>query len=395
MRSPLFVPLLVVAFLLLFTYELARPAAESLFLQAYTHEGLPWVWLVDSVVIVAAVGAYNRFVGRVSAARLFLSLTILISLAACVLLIGIELGIPGAPFALYVWKDLYIVLLVESFWTIANLCFVHETARRAYGLFCAAGSLGAMTGDVAVGFVAQAVGTARGLWLTVPMMGLAGVVAWRAASTATLPPGATGSATWGETVRLLKQGRYLWLLLMLVAATQLVTNLIDYQFNKAAHDLFPGVDHRTQVVGWVYAAVNLASFILQMSAGLVVRVLGMGATLLVLPLLLGVGVIAAWFVPSFAGTAGVKVANKAFDYSLFRVAKEMLYLPLGHGQKTKSKAVIDMATYRLAKGGASVLLIGFSALRISALVPFATLVVLLAWVLLTLGIVRRYRQTIV
>ena len=53
----------------------------------------------------------------------------------------------------------------------------------------------------------------------------------------------------------------------------------------------------------------------------------------------------------------VKVASKSLDYSIFRAAKELLYLPLSQAEKTQGKALIDMLTYRVAKGGASVLLL--------------------------------------
>ncbi len=33
---------------------------------------------------------------------------------------------------------------------------------------------------------------------------------------------------------------------------------------------------------------------------------------------------------------------KALDYSLFRAGKEMLYLPLSYGEKTRGKALVDI-----------------------------------------------------
>ena len=52
--------LCVFAFLTLCSYEVARPAIESLFLARYGQAGLPWVWLSVAVAAVIVVAIYNR-----------------------------------------------------------------------------------------------------------------------------------------------------------------------------------------------------------------------------------------------------------------------------------------------------------------------------------------------
>ena len=43
------------AFLTLCSYEIARPAAESLFLERYGQAGLPWVWLLLALALLSVV----------------------------------------------------------------------------------------------------------------------------------------------------------------------------------------------------------------------------------------------------------------------------------------------------------------------------------------------------
>lgn len=50
------------------------------------------------------------------------------------------------------------------------------------------------------------------------------------------------------------------------------------------------------------------------------------------------------------------------DYSLFRAGKELLYFPLSYQEKTQGKAWVDIFGYRVAKGGASLLLLLTAAL---------------------------------
>ena len=59
---------------------------------------------------------------------------------------GIDFPI-GQPALLRIWSDLYIVVLVEIFWSLANLHFPLKKATRIYGLLCAGGTLGSIAGN--------------------------------------------------------------------------------------------------------------------------------------------------------------------------------------------------------------------------------------------------------
>jgi len=89
-----------------------------------------------------------------------------------------------------------------------------------------------------------------------------------------------------------------------------------------------------------------------------------------------------------------KVASKAFDYTLFRAAKEILYLPLPYRDKTQGKALVDILTYRVAKAATSLLLLGLGVMAWPGLTLAMTLVCIAAWLGVTLVLVRRYRRLI-
>jgi ATP/ADP translocase len=98
--------------------------------------------------------------------------------------------------------------------------------------------------------------------------------------------------------------------------------------------------------------------------------------------------------PVFGTMAAAKVASKVFDYTIFRAAKELLYIPLSYVQKTRGKAVVDMLTYRVAKGGASLLLLILAAVVTQALVTGLTLAAIVAWIAITVAIVIRFRRRV-
>jgi len=124
-------------------------------------------------------------------------------------------------------------------------------------------------------------------------------------------------------------------------------------------------------------------------SGPILRLFGVPAVLFAVPVVLGVAVGVFAILPGFSTVAVVKVASKTFDYSIFRVAKEILYIPLSHNEKTMGKSLIDILGYRIAKVGTSLLMLG-----ILAWITTLTLVVIPVWLWITHVVVKRFRNKV-
>lgn len=382
---------------IMFGFAIARPATESLFLAANTSKALPIVWFLVAATVLVAVVVYNRFVahhdlldllGRVSAISAA-------ALAALVFLHGA--GMPGSEYALYIWKDVYIVLVVEIYYSYANSVFPIHTARWVYGLFGALGASGGICGNFLVGWLATTYGTGLALWAVpptllviwlfcIPFKRVAGIGAPLAKSYA------HGSVR--ETVRVVRKSSYLALVVLLIAVVQVVITLIDYQYNGVLERAYPAMDFRTGIIGKVYAATDAASFVLYLLTGPILRLAGVPIVLLSIPCILATGLTGFLVWPRFLMMAGVKVASKSIDYTLFKIAKEILYIPLSYAEKTMGKAAIDMFVYRVGKGGASLLLMGLVALSAVKLAWALTFVLIAVWVVVAAMVVRRFRRKV-
>ena len=385
--------LCVLGFLLLFGYAVARPSIESLFLEAYGSQNLPYAWLGVALAAIVTVDLYGRVVGRMTFGALFAWICLSSALILAVLMGARQVGIPGSTYALYLWKDVYIVLLIELFWTMANSRFPLSTARWLYGLFCTVGSAGGISGGFVVGKLAASLGTAQVPWLMVPLLLLTMLVSWLGFSKGAAPQQSRVAVRLGEGLRVCARSRYLGLMIVLIAVIQVVVTLIDYQFNTVVEQSFSNLDSRTRAIGRVYAGIDGVSLFLQLASGGILRVLGVSLTLLGIPLVLGSSVLAFVALPHFLTMAVAKVASKAMDYSIFRVAKELLYLPLGAAEKTQGKAAVDVLGYRVAKGGASLLLLALVHAGSSPwVVSFFALGLIGLWFAITSSIVRRYRE---
>jgi AAA family ATP:ADP antiporter len=143
------------------------------------------------------------------------------------------------------------------------------------------------------------------------------------------------------------------------------------------------------VIGQIYATINIVALVLQLGCGLILRYVGVPITLLALPVILGATVLVGMVSPRFLTTAIAKVVSKAFDYSLFRAAKEILYIPLTTDEKTRGKAVVDIFGYRVAKAGASLLILVVLGAGAYGVGP-AILVCAVIWFALTRLLVKKH-----
>ena len=382
-----------IGFLVLVSYGLARPSVETTFNVAYGKEGLPWVWIAVAFTAVITVMSYNRYASRVGLLRLFLWASGISIVLFEVLLFLHRKHTPGADFILYVWKDVYIVVLVEIFWTYANQVFPIGTARWLYGLFLLAGAGGSVVAELGVGVIAERWGTERAVWAVVPLL-LTLAVGCVPLARVGGAPGVTGEKGdkpgVAEAFSVVRTSRYVALLLALIAVTQIVITLVDYQFNAVVAEHVPDQDARTAVIGQVYATISTAVLVLNALTGVVLKYVGVARTLIAIPGILALALVGAVVGPIFAAMVVAKVASKAFDYSVFRAAKEILYIPLSPIEKTRGKAIVDMLGYRVAKGVASLLILALTTMDALTAVLGMTFVFTAVWIRLTVVLVRGF-----
>lgn len=388
------------SFLMMVAYSLARPSVESIFLEQFDQEALPFAWVLVAVGAAGVAAWWSRLVGRGGLVRLYARVAFASAGILVVLLALLVAGVPGTPHALYVWRDVHIVVLIETFYAFANAAFRLTAARWLYGFFGLVGALGSVVGNLAVGALAHRIGTVGALALVPALLLLIGAGALPFARSAELrpdeggpgvdePPAAAGPR---EALRVVRRSDYLLLVLALVALAQVVVTLVDYEFLGFAERAFPEMDARTGVLGDIYAVAAVGTFVLHAVTGPTLRLVGVPGALLFIPALLGAAVSAYVLVPAFLVIATLKVCSKVFDYTLFRSAKEMLYIPLSYAEKTRGKAVVDLLTYRAAKAGASLLLLLLLEIGAGAAVPFVTLTLVALWIVLTVPVVRRFRR---
>ena len=355
---------LAAAFLLC-GYEFIRSSANTLFKQAYGKEGLPYIMALMPIGVLLMLYGYGRSLSRFGP-RATLLITTLLSAAAVFACYGlIQAKIKAASGVLYIVREAYVVLIIEQLWSFLNSRLSVQHARVLNGPICGLGSIGAIAGGFAVAAYSKSLGTATMLIFGALAMLPALVCALLAYRYCGEPVREADTATSSDTlgVRLLTRERMLLFLMLIIIATQVISSTTDLAFQGALQDRYPDANEQNAVSGAFYAWLNVFSAVGQfLVAPLLLFLAPLWLVLLILPLLNVAACVYAWSVPSLFAYGLAYQVFKAIDYSVFRAAKEPLYIPLSFDARFRAKELIDVWGYRFSKGATAALIALFAGL---------------------------------
>ena len=370
---------------LLCGYEWVRGPSNALYLRAYGPQNLGFALAVVAPALAAILYGYNALLTRLGPRRT-LAWTSLLSIAGLALLrFLIAWGVPGASAALYFLRQVYIVVLLEQYWSFVDSRLSAGEAARANGLIAGLGSLGGVLGG-------WLLGRWSGAWPTRDWLIAAALVSLPAVLLADLAQrvggeacaeeaaGAAGGLSIGASS--LSREPILWRLLLLVAVTQAFSVIVNLRFQTQIYRDIPSLDGQTAFYGRFYAGINLLTLAMQFAlTPLALSALSPGVAQAAIPALhLGLGFWALSH-PSLASCAAAYLAFKSTDYSLFRASKEMFYRGLSFDARYRAKELIDVLVYRFGKGGTAFLIavLQRAGIMTAALFSWSALAGVLAW----------------
>ncbi len=283
---------------------------------------------------------------------------------------------------LYLQMAVFGAVLISGFWSVINERFDPYTARPTIARIAAAATLGGVVGGIIAGAVADAV-DARAMLIVLAAFHAACFGTVRAIGAVRRPEAVVREANFVSGVRLLASQPYLRWMALLMSLAAVLAALLDYAFKSAAASSAANDAELVAFFGQFYAAIGVATFLLQSLLGpRVLKRFGIGAALVVMPAvtlacgLVGLAVARTWAFTLLRG-AQMVAAN-----SLFRSSFELLYTPLPPLTKRPTKAIIDVAADRLGDVLGSGILLVLIALApvfaLSAVVALALLVAALA-----------------
>ena len=378
-------------------YELMRSAATVLFKQTYGAENLPFVMAVMPFVMFFGVMGYGKLLTAVGPKRT-LNLTTLMS-AGTILICWLlyRAGLVWVTPVLFLVKEFYVVLLIEQYWSYMNSQLSKDAAKRLNGPITGFAGLGSVAGGWLVAQLAVPLGTD----VLIPLAAFALLPsAWLANKTYTRfgepLPQAPSSAESEATARFestdslgwqtIRQSKQLSALLAVVLSTQIIAAVLDFKFQGLLSSEFVGrADEETAFQGQFWFYLNSAAVTFQfVLTPMLLSFVALRWVHLLMPLV-QVGAIAwALMSPSVMSVGAAFFFFKMFDYSLFRGAKELIYLPLSFNARYRAKEFIDVFGYRTGKGGSSLVILALQKLGLQMMnyYLFIALGFALLWLLL-------------
>lgn len=386
-------------FLIILAYYQVKSASRSLLIEYWGSSNFPYVWIISALVLGTFIGFYNRLVERQN--RLWVVLGSLLAFIA--LLIGFRLLFEGAgavaAVSFYVFVDIFSVILVEQFWSLANTVTESEAGRKSYWFIGTGGLVGGALGGALSALLLEVTGmTTPDLLLScaaflavtlIVNLAMARAGLYREVKVEGAPVIASGG--W----RALLESRYLLLIAAALLCAQLAQPVVEYQFLTTVEANFAELDRRTQFISSFFGVLGIVSVAVNLVLTPAIhRYLGIFAGMLSQPLILAVFSAGFMAQPTLMVVSAVKIADRGLSYSINRASKEQLYIPVDPVRTYQAKAWIDMLGYRLFKVvGAGLILILTQWLPIAigtAELGWLTLAICLAWVAVIAMLAREY-----
>jgi AAA family ATP:ADP antiporter len=353
------------AFFLLLGYEFIRSSATSLFIAEFGKEAVPVATLFMPLAVIGFLYIYGVLLGRFGARRTLFYTTLGSGALIAAGYVAHRAGFRFASAMLYVLREAYVVLIIEQYWSYINSSVSTAEARKLNGPVCGISSFGAIAGGLTTASVVAELGTRNMLllaavacvpaaWLSMKAFHIGGDP--RGQRGEPKPVGHGGAANWTDVVglSLMRREPILAWILAIVLTTQVVAAMTDFAFQGALVDAIPDLDARTAYLGGFFARLNMFALGLQfIVAPILLSWLRYDWINIAIPTVQIATCTWAFLEPSLVSTGAAFMTFKAIDYSLFRAAKEILYIPLSFDARYRSKELIDVFGYRFGKGGAS------------------------------------------
>jgi ATP:ADP antiporter, AAA family len=389
------VPLFAYLFLVMAGSVASKAARDALFLDRFRAIDLPYVDIAIAVIVGVVAGVYIRAGERTNLRNL--QVTSLLAFAASALVFwwfSASTESSGVLFiVIYIWVGVISVVVPTQVWTLANYVMTTREAKRGFGFIGAGAILGWIVGGLATTVLVERFGTESTLlWVAVTLAISAVLVwsIWRHRPSYVSDEAAAVSSEGRSQLesRLLasfaevRRSRYFTAIALVIWLSAYVTTIVGWQFKAIAKANIPDTDALAAFFGSFNMAAGLVALALQLFlTGRVLRRVGVGVTLFIVPAALALSSGGLLVASTLVAVVALKGSDQILRYSIDKATVELLYLPVPPGLTFRVKSFIDTVVYRLgdASGGLTVLLfgavVGLSAIEMS----WVSLVLVACW----------------
>jgi len=346
----------VYGFFIMFSYYILRAVRDEI--SSADRGNLQYLWTAVFLVMLVAVPAYSWLASKFSRG-VFVPLSnrffilCLVMFWFCLVFLPLEAR-PWIDRVFYVWSSVFALFVVTVFWGFMSDCFDNSQGKRLFSFIAVGSSLGGMAGSAVTAGLAQSVPVFSLLLLACIPLELA---SWCAQ--ALHKRFNTGSVTTpGEADRVISgnawsgmqavfSSPYLMGIAAFIALMTFVSTMLYFLQASLVADAFADRGERTAFYARIDVVVSALTILFQVYlTARIIKWLGVGMTLAIVPVLMAAGFVVLGMYPTLAVLVVMQVIYRAGRYGMTKPARETLFTVLGREAKYKSKPFLDAAVYR-------------------------------------------------
>lgn len=370
-------------FCILCGYMVLRPVRDEMGIQAGI-KNIAWLFTATFIGMLALQPLFGWVSSRWPRKRflpvvfLFFIINLLIFYAA--MTAGADKAMTAKAF--FVWLSVMNYFVVSVFWSFMTDIFTNEQSKRLFGAIAAGGSAGAIVGPAITQTLVTATGIPPLLLISAALFSAAIALILFISRWAGGTPGAELALGGGvlEGFRMAFTSKYLLAICGYILLLSTLATFLYVEQSRIVEQTISSPQQRTQLFARIDLVVNSLTIVLQLVlTSQLIRRVGVGACLMLLPALAIVGFIAVGIMPVLEVFVVLSVLRRAAEYAIAKPAREVLFTVVSREARYKAKNLIDTAVARggdmlsswlntLIKGlGANASQMGFAAVPIGVL----------------------------
>lgn len=348
------------------TYWGFRTMKDSIFNAMVGIDFQPWAKILSLCVVVPLVIIYSKLIDKFPRHRVFYMLTLFYGVGALVFMliflhptIGLSNTIKDpsrlVAWLWYVFVESFGSLIVALFWAFSTDINLPDAARRGFPIIALFGQLGNILGPYFLkaqrwGFAnsGPVVGICGGLiflmgilmWVFMHVVPQSELVGFKEEETDEKKE----KAGFLDGLKLLITQGYLLGIFWVILVFEAVSTIVDFQFKTLLFAKYT-TEAASQAALSNYATWTgiIAALCILLGINSIQRILGIRASLILLPVLVASAVVVMKVYPSVYALAFViMVLLKAVNYALNQPTLKQLYIPTTKDSKYKAQAWIEM-----------------------------------------------------
>lgn len=390
---------------LLASFTSFRPVRDALVLDG-KPDAIPWLFLGTFVAGMIASPLWSQLLARRPKRRVVpIAFHVF---GACLIVFSVlvrsSLDHVAVGRAFYIWSSVFNLFVVSVFWSLLADLIGPAKAKDLFGPIAAGGTIGGIAGPWLTTLLVEHVGVANILVVSAVWLEIAAIGVWqlRRHGEARAPEPvdeATPSTALTGLARIARSSPYQLAIVGYVLCTATAATFLYLQQASFVHGAFAHLSKdaarvaRTEFFAGLDTWTNIATFAIQaLIASRLLRWLGPGLVLCILPLAQAAAIVAVSGDASLAIFAVVMVSTRAATHGLTRPARELLFTVLDREDKYHAKNVIDLVAYRLGDVTSSWAHAGLLALGGTTALVVASAPLTAGWIALAIALGVGFRR---